>query len=416
MSRAVSPTPANGEAPLARLGQGGTLEDLRGQNLVRIVGALRGSGAVSRADIARLTGISRTTVSSVVAELGRAGWIREDGAHGAPTSQGGRPPVLVALEPLAGLAVGIDFDHDHVRVAVADLAHEVRAERELALDVDADGPHALDVAAELVRETLREIGAQPDQVIGVGLGLPAPVQSASGLVLQPEILPGWTAMSPAAEMSARLGLPVRADNDANLGALAEATWGAAQGVEDCLFLELRGGVGAGLLLRGELYRGAAGLAGELGHVTVDDHGSICGCGNRGCLQQVASEPAILALLQAAGRPYDSIAEVVQAARAGDRACARVLADAGRHIGQALAMACNLLNPRRVIIGGELRLAGDLLLGPAREELARRTLAATTASTELVPGALGPGAEVHGALALVLLAADEHIAARVMRAG
>jgi predicted NBD/HSP70 family sugar kinase len=247
------------------------------------------------------------------------------------------------------------------------------------------------------------------------LSLPAPVQPTSGIVLEPEILPGWASLDPSAEMAARLSWPVQADNDANLGALAEATWGAARGFDECLFLQLRAGIGAGLLLRGEIYRGATGLAGELGHVTVADNGPLCGCGNRGCLQQVASEPALLQLLREARRPERSIAELVDAAQRGDRACRRVLADAGRHIGHALAMACNLLNPQRVIIGSDLRLAGDLLLAPARDELSRRTLGATEAAVEIVPGELGAAAEVQGALALVLLATDEHIAERVLHA-
>src|SRR4029453_6564401 len=140
----------------------------------------------------------------------------------------------------------------------------------------------------------------------------------------------------------------------------------------------------GLMLGGRIYRGAAGLAGELGHVTVDEAGPWGGCGNRGCLQQFAAEPAILRPLASSQHPPPTIAAVVAAAKAGDRACLRVLSDAGRHIGDALAAACNLLNPQRVIIGGELRLAGDLLLAPIRSALERRTLGAVLSSTELVP--------------------------------
>jgi predicted NBD/HSP70 family sugar kinase len=402
---------AEGGAPP---GRPGSLEDLRGRNVVRIVRALRDAGQASRADIARTTGISRTTVSGAIADLVRGGWVREVGGAGAPTSQGGRPPLLVALEPLAGLAVGIDFDHDRLRVAVADLERRVRAGHEIELDVDGDGERALDVAAELARDAVRRTGVGPERVIGVGLSVPAPVAPASGIILEPEILPGWASLDPAAEMAARLSWPVQADNDANLGALAEATWGAARGARECLFVQLRAGIGAGLLLRGEIYRGATGAAGELGHVTVDDGGPLCGCGNRGCLQSVASEPAILDLLRRAGRAERTITEVVDAAQAGDRLCRRVLEDAGRHIGRALAMACNVLNPERVVIGSDMRLAGDLLLEPAREELRRRVLGATEAAVELVAGELGSAAAVQGALALVLLATEEHIAARVPR--
>jgi predicted NBD/HSP70 family sugar kinase len=213
-----------------------------------------------------------------------------------------------------------------------------------------------------------------------------------------------------------LKLPVQADNDANLGALGEATWGAGRGCDDFLFVQVRTGIGVGLMLGGSVYRGAAGLAGEFGHVTIDESGPWCGCGNRGCLQQFASEPAILRALADSQDPPATIAAVVAAAKAGHRASLRVLADAGRHIGDALAAACNLLNPRRVIIGGELRLAGDLLLAAIRSALERRTLGAVVASTELVPAELGAAAEVRGALTLVLLETDVHLSARVAGAG
>ncbi len=404
----------DGDNPATRPSPGGSLEDLREQNLARVVAALRVGGRASRTDIARMTGISRTTASSVVTELRRAGLVREGSASTAPTRQGGRPPVLVELDPLAGLAVGIDFDHDRVHVAVSDLAHAILAERVVDLDVDGDGRRALDVASELVRDAVAQTGVRTERVIGVGMSIPAPVEHATGVVLETEILPGWASLNPSAEMAERLSLPVQSDNDANLGALGEATWGAGKGLRDFLFLQLRSGIGAGLLLRGQVYRGTAGLAGELGHVTVDEGGPLCSCGNRGCLQQVASEPAILDALRGAGRPQRSVAEVVEAAQAGDRVCLRVLDDAGRHVGRALAMACNLLNPQRVIVGGDLRRAGELLLGPARDALARHALAGTASSTDLVAGELGSAAEVHGALALVLLATDEHISARVVR--
>ena len=395
---------------------GGSLEALREQNLARVITALRLGGSISRTELARRTGISRTTVTSLLAELAEAGLVREESAPSAPTSQGGRPPVLVALEPGSAVAIGVDFDHDGVRVAVADLSHTILADVERDLDVDANAARALDVAAELVNEALGVAGVSRTAVLGVGMSVPAPVEESSGIVLEPSILPGWAEINPADQLSKRLKLPVQADNDANLGALGEATWGAGRGCEDFVFVQVRTGIGVGLMLGGRIYRGAAGLAGELGHVTVDEAGPWCGCGNRGCLQQFASEPAILRTLASSQHPPPTIAAVVAAAQAGDRASLRVLSDAGRHIGDALAAACNLLNPQRVIIGGELRLAGDLLLASIRSALERRTLGAVVSSTELIPAELGAAAEVRGALTLVLLATDDHLAARVASTG
>ncbi|WP_053227753.1 ROK family protein [Solirubrobacter soli] len=395
---------------------GGSLEALREQNLARVIAALRLGGSISRTELARRTGISRTTVASLLAALAEAGLVREEAAPSAPTSQGGRPPVLVALEPRSAVAIGVDFDHDGIRVAVADLSHTILADIERDLDVDADAARALDVAVELVNEALASAKVSRTAVLGVGMSVPAPVEVSSGIVLEPSILPGWAEINPAEQLSKRLNLPVQADNDANLGALGEATWGAGRGCEDFVFLQVRTGIGLGLMLGGRIYRGAAGLAGELGHVTVDEEGPWCGCGNRGCLQQFVSEPAILRTLASSQDPPPTIAAVVEAAKAGDRASLRVLSDAGRHIGEALAAACNLLNPQRVIIGGELRFAGDLLLASIRSALERRTLGAVLSSTELVPAELGPAAEVRGALTLVLLATDEHLSARVASTG
>ena len=284
-------------------------------------------------------------MTSLLAELAEAGLVREESAPSAPTSQGGRPPVLVALEPRSAVAVGVDFDHDGVRVAVADVSHAILADIERDLDVDANAARALDVAAELVNEALGVARVTRTAVLGVGMSVPAPVEVSSGVVLEPSILPGWAEINPADQLSKRLELPVQADNDANLGALGEATWGAGRGCDDFLFVQVRTGIGVGLMLGGRIYRGAAGLAGEFGHVTVDEAGPWCGCGNRGCLQQFASEPAILRTLASSQHPPPTIAAVVAAAKAGDRACLRVLSDAGRHIGDALAAACNLLNPR-----------------------------------------------------------------------
>jgi predicted NBD/HSP70 family sugar kinase len=318
----------------------------------------------------------------------------------------------VALEPLAGVAIGVDFDHDHVKVAVADLTHKVLATRDRDLDVDADGARALDSATTLVREALADTGVPDEHVVGVGMSLPAPVEPSTGIVRERNILPGWESIEPVVELRSRLGLAVLADNDANLGALAEATLGAGRGSSDLCFMQVRSGIGVGLFLGGRIYRGTAGLAGEFGHVSVVEDGPLCGCGNRGCLQQVASVQAILRDVHAARRPQRTIEDVIDAARSGDRPCRRVLADAGRHIGDALAAICNLLNPELVILGGELREAGTLVLEPAWEQLQRRALASVAASVQVVAGQLGADAEVLGALARVLLSTDDHLVMRL----
>jgi predicted NBD/HSP70 family sugar kinase len=209
-------------------------------------------------------------------------------------------------------------------------------------------------------------------------------------------------------MAAELGMPVRVENDANLGALAEIVWGAGRGCSDLAYVKVSSGVGAGLVLGGRLYRGSAGTAGELGHLTLDESGPICRCGNRGCLETFASAEAVLEPLRRTHGAGLALSEAIELASAGDVGCARSIADAGRALGVAIAGLCNLLAPQRVIVGGDLARAGELLLEPVRE-VARRSSIAAMRETELSAGVLGERAEVLGAVALVLRESERFVA-------
>ena len=200
----------------------GSLGELRTLNRLRVVDALRREGSASRSELARLTGLSRTTVTTLVAELEGQGLVVEDAARAPHEASGrGRPPTLLRLDPGAGAAVGVDFGHRHLRVAVADLASTVLAERAIALDVDHGREAALDAARSLVDEALDEAGIERERVIGVGAGLPGPIDRRTGRIASATILADWSGTQPGVELAARLGLPVELDNDANLGALGE---------------------------------------------------------------------------------------------------------------------------------------------------------------------------------------------------
>src|SRR3954471_2372890 len=277
----------------------GSLESLRRLNRLRVIRALREEGQISRAEIARRTGLSRSTVSSLVSDLQGDGLVVERPEPGlAHGSQGGRPPILLSFDASAGAAVGIDFGHSHLRVAVSDLASTILAERSRPLDTDHDAQEGLDVAAERVAETLADAGVGREAVIGAGMGLPGPIEQGAGIVGSSAILPGWIGMTAETEMRGRLEIPVMVDNDANLGALAEAAFGAGRDAGDLVYLKVSSGIGAGLILNGRLYRGSGGLAGELGHVLVNPDGIVCRCGNRGCLETVAATGALIDRLRA----------------------------------------------------------------------------------------------------------------------
>jgi glucokinase-like ROK family protein len=372
-----------------------------------VIDALRERGTASRAEIARATGLSRSTVSSIVSDLIEDGLLSEQPeatgvAHG---EAGGRPPVLLSLNPSAGLAVGVDFGHTHLRVAVSDLSHEVLAETRRELDTDHSAEQGLKAATELVGKVLKEAKVGSQRVLGVGMGLPGPINRATGTVGSSSILPGWVGVNAAEEMERRLGVPVHVENDANLGALAEVVWGAGRGRSDVVYIKLSSGVGAGLLFSGKLHQGAGGTAGEIGHTPAERGTAICRCGSRGCLETVASARAIAEELGTSRGEPVSTEELVKLIEDGDPAAARLVGEAGREIGVAVAGLCNLVNPDCVIIGGDLSAAGELITQPVLESIRRYAITSAAEQVTVMPGVLGERAELLGALALVLHARD-----------
>jgi predicted NBD/HSP70 family sugar kinase len=390
---------------MSRRGGDGTLTWLRDRNRERVVEVLRERGRVSQADIARVTGLSRTTVHTLVAELKDSGVLHEAEA-GVPDSRGGRPAVLLMLRHSPQAVVGIDFGHSHVGVAVADIGHNVLAERRCDLDVSHDARTALDAAARMVDEVLAETHVERHSVIAAGIGIPGPVDRSTGTAGSPTILPGWIGVRIVDEMHDRLGVPVEIENDANLGALAELTWGAGRECSNFVYIKVATGIGAGLVIDGKLLRGATGTAGEIGHTTLDESGALCYCGNRGCLETVASGPAIIKLVGPLNGDVPTLANIVQLAVAGELRCHRAVSDAGHEIGVAIASLCNLINPERVIVGGLLSRTGEVLLQPMRESIRRHAVQAAAEKLEVVPALFVERAELLGSLGLALQGSSE----------
>ncbi|MCE7082645.1 ROK family transcriptional regulator [Streptomyces sp. ST2-7A] len=374
----------------------GSQSSLHRANLERVVRAVRSAGSLTQAEIARTTGLSAATVSNIVRELGDLGTVDV-----RTTSAGGRRARSVSLSTDAGIVVGVDFGHSHLRVAVGNLAHQVLAEEAEPFDVDSSADQGFSRAEELVARLLAMAGVDRDKTIGVGLGVPGPIDVETGTLGSTAILPGWRGINPREELAGRLGVPVHVDNDANLGALGELVWGSGRGVRDLAYIKVASGVGAGLVINGQIYRGPGGTAGEIGHITLDESGSVCRCGNRGCLETFTAARHVLPLLHANHGTDLTMPRVVQLAREGDPGCRRVIADVGRNVGHGVAQLCNLLNPTRVVLGGDLAEAGELALGPIRDSVSRYAIPSAARRLTLVPGALGGRAEVLGALALVL---------------
>ncbi|MEP6813885.1 MAG: ROK family transcriptional regulator [Actinomycetota bacterium] len=381
----------------------GSLEALRERNRLRVVDALRRSGTATRSELAQMTGLSRTTVATLVGDLQTAGLVvgADDEQALARSGGRGRPPALLRLDPSAGVALGIDLGHSHVRVAVADLSSALLGEADAPVDVDHDADRALDTASRLVDDVLAQAGVERDRVIGAGMGLPGPYDRGLQMVNSATILPGWVGRNAAEELGARIGVQVEVDNDANLGALGELTFGAARGISNGIYMKMSTGIGAGLILGGTLHRGATGIAGELGHVQVQADGIACNCGGRGCLQTVAAVPGLLAAARGAHGPDLELAGLIELVRNGDFGTRRIVGEAGRAIGRVLADLCNHLNPEAIIVGGDLSAVGDPLLAGIREAIDRYALPGAAEAVEVRAAVLGERAEVLGALSLVI---------------
>src|SRR4051794_12684834 len=396
--RSTASRSAAGRVAAAEAGIGGSLERLRETNRLRVINALRTRGNLSRSELVALTGLSRTTVTTLIGDLQARGLIvtAPDRALGAR----GRPPSVIRLAPAAGAALGVAFGHSHVHVAVADLASVVMAERRADFDVDGSSSAALDVAADLIGGVLAEAGGVRSQGLAAGMGVPGPI-ARTGQVGSSSILPGWEGLRPAAALAERLGdVHVEALNDADLGALAEATLGGGRGISDVVYLKVSTGIGAGLILGGRLHHGISGNAGELGHIQVRETGVACRCGSRGCLETVAAVPAVLAALRPAHGERLDVRGVLELAARGDVATNRVVKDAGRALGRALGDVCNVVNPGAIIVGGDLSAASALIDG-IRDSVDRYAQPEAAAAVRVLHGELGARAEVLGALTLVI---------------
>ncbi|MBD8078690.1 ROK family transcriptional regulator [Cellulosimicrobium arenosum] len=373
----------------------GSQTSLREANRARIVSAVQQRGSLTQIELAGVTGLSPATVSNIVKELSTAGVL-----HTSPSTRSGRRALLVTLARNLGLVAGVHFGTRSLRVALADASMRVVADQRMPLAPDHRADTGLQRAALLVSELVASVDAGPEELLAVGVGVPAPVDVRTGRIATVGMLRGWDGVVVPEILEAELGAPVTVDNDANLGALAETRFGAAVGHEAVAYLRVSHGVGGGLVLGGRLVHGRAGVAGEIGHVTIDENGPICRCGNRGCLEMFVGANVLLGMLSES-RGHLTLRDVIARAREGDPGCRRVLFDAGQHLGVAAANLCNLVDPEIVVVGGQLAEAGETLFDPLRTVLQQRTVPSIAGPVQVVASELGSAAEVRGALAVAL---------------
>jgi predicted NBD/HSP70 family sugar kinase len=378
---------------------------MRAQNSSLLLNMIWREQQLSRAEIARRTQLSPSTVSAIVADLEHSGLVRNIGAG---VSRGGRRPTLIGFCDDAFSIIGVEMGATHVTVVLTDLRGRVRTHRHSPHAVREDPKGTLQKVKELVQECLDAERVPRRSVLGMGVAVPSPVHPANPGKLSPLIVPAWRDYDVQEWLKSAFNMPVFVDNDANLGALSERYWGAGVGGEDLTYIKLGTGIGAGFIIHGDVYRGSGGTAGEISHIAVDPAGQQCVCGLRGCLVTLIGTVPLMErareLMGLKGRRTLTVRELVEGARAGDAAARQVIDSLGHYLGIAVAGLLNLINPAIVVLGGEISSVGDLLLDPLRASVRKRALSTSMAETRIVTSALGDRAIAVGAATLVLQAA------------
>ncbi|MDR6843212.1 ROK family transcriptional regulator [Pseudoxanthomonas sacheonensis] len=387
--------------------------NLREVGRLRVLQALYDAQSLTRSGLARTTGLSRATVSSVASDLLAAGLL-EEGQPDLGDQVTGRPGQPLTLRPSAAYALGADIGHQHIRVALCDLSGTPVWSRTTLCEVDHAPHETLNLIADLIARALREGHVDPAKVLGLGVDIAAPIRSGNGQLEARGIMAGWVGFQPAKELQQRTGLPTRVENDATVGARAERKYGAGKDVDDMIYVRLSAGIGAGIISGGRPVRGAGGLAGEIGHIVVVPNGLICRCGNRGCLETVASPAAIAQLLSDSWRSSVSVTDLVTLLNSGDPSALRALNDAAEQVGRVLATVVTLLNPELIVIGGDLAGAGHNLIEPISRAITRHALSPAVENLRVTVAELGEHAEVLGAATMILDGAPGILAAQLAR--
>lgn len=352
----------------------------------------------TRAELAKATGLARSTIATRVDELMRMGLITPV-AEAAST--GGRPPSLFALNPAAKVVIAADVGASHATVAVTDLTGGILAAHSEPLDIALGPVPVLTWLVEGASQLLDQLGRDRSHVAAIGIGVPGPVEHSTGQPVNPPIMPGWDRFDIPGWLNQHLEVPVLVDNDVNIMALGErsAAW---PGVEHLMFVKIATGIGAGLISGGTLQRGAQGVAGDIGHVQVARAANVpCRCGNRGCLEAIAAGPAIARTLREQGVEAHTGSDVVDLVKRGSIEAIQAVRQAGRDIGEVLTTCVSLVNPSVIAIGGSMARVGEHLIAGVREVVYTRSTPLATEHLSIVQSATADRAAILGASMLAV---------------
>jgi predicted NBD/HSP70 family sugar kinase len=353
-------------------------DDLRGllnerhvdSPVARVVRALSGHGAVSAAQIARTTGLARSTVSTILADLKRSSLVVEVETRSPGV---GRPAIAHSLNPEAGTCLGVLLGRNEARIVLADVAHNVIADVAIPLERDYRPEKATRVIKQTIDNIYKEHSLPYSGLLGVGFAVSGAI-AATGRILRGASIPVWSGVDLRATFEPVLQKPIFADNESNCAALAEMMWGAAVGIEDFVLFKHDLTIGGAIVANGRVLTGYAGTAGEFGHMMLDPHGDLCSCGNRGCLELECGGAKLLGVAERrSGSRGLTLPSLVQEAMGGDVGLRRLIEDAGDVAGRGLATVGTILNTRLIVISGALAAAGDLLISPMRASYSKYTL-------------------------------------------
>jgi glucokinase-like ROK family protein len=373
----------------------------------KLLRLLRDEGPRSRAELGELAGMARSKLEAELVRLKQVGLVQEGGKA---ASRGGRRSTLVELSSFLHFG-GIDLGATSIRVAIMNAELQVEAHVAEPMEIRRGPEQVLARASELIEKLARDQGVQ---LTGIGVGVPGPVRFLDGMPVSPPIMPGWHEYPVRDLLARRFGCPVLVDNDVNVMAVGEHWGGVAKSVDNYLFVKIGTGIGCGILIRGQVYRGIDGCAGDIGHINVDPDGPVCACGNSGCLEAMFGGAALVrdALAAArsgastrlaerlAGKQAITPEDVGQCAAEGDPVAIGLIRDGGRRVGLVLAGLVSFFNPSMIVIGGGLAGLGHLLLAEIRGVVYRRSLPLATGNLPIVLSELGPSAGAVGAAVMI----------------
>jgi len=361
---------------------------------------------ISRIELARELGLTRAAITATINDLQKADLVREvKGKH-----PNGRRPIVLEINPKRGYVVGVDIGATHITTLLANYSAQVIDEYEKSIDIMEGPEKVLDQVCDMIGVLISRSGVSKEKIHAMGVGVPGPVVVGTGMVSDPPIMPGWNRLPIDQHLQSKMGIPVTVSNDAELGAVGEWAYGAGRGERNLAYIKVGRGIGAGLLIDGRIYHGATGSAGEIGHITINESGPMCSCGNRGCLEAMAGGNAVaknaIQMVKEGGRsslsgikPIESITSrnVIDEAFRGDLLSQQIMIEAGQHLGTAIAGLVNIFNPSIVIIGGNMARIGDLMLEPIRKTVQERSLPLASSNLRIATALLGRRSSGMGAV-------------------